>query len=90
MSFVLQPWHILLATICSLANHRQQQIIDFQNAQIQALLKKLRRKCVLLDDDQHRLLAVKGHGRDMSAQAGHCTEAGICARLRDGGEAISD
>ena len=32
MSFILQPWHILLAAICSLVNQRQQQIIDFQNA----------------------------------------------------------
>ena len=61
MSFILQPWHLLLAAVCGLVNHRQQQIIEFQNIQIEALLKKLRRKRVLLDDDQRRLLAVKGH-----------------------------
>ena len=60
MSFLLQPWHILLATICGLVNQRQQQIIEFQNAQIDALLKKLGRKRLLLDDNQRRLLAVKG------------------------------
>ena len=60
MSFLLQPWHILLATICGLVNQRQQQIIEFQNARIEALLKKLGRKRLLLDDDQRRLLAVKG------------------------------
>jgi len=40
---VLSPpaMHILLATICGLVNQGQQQIIDFQNAQIEALLKKL-------------------------------------------------
>ena len=41
MSFLLQPWHILLAALCGMVNQRQQQIIEFQNAQIEALLKKL-------------------------------------------------
>ena len=61
MSFLLTPWHILLAVLCGLVNHRQQQIIEFQNAQIEALLKKLGRTRLLLDDDQRRLLAVKAH-----------------------------
>ncbi len=60
MSCIRQPWHVLLASICGLVNQRQQQIIEFQNAQIEALLKKLRHKRLLLDDDQRRLLAVKG------------------------------
>ena len=60
MSFILQPWHILLASICGLVNQRQQQIIEFQNAHIKALLKKLGHKRLLLDDQQRRLLAVKG------------------------------
>jgi transposase InsO family protein len=60
MSFLLRRWHILLVTICGLLNQRQQQIIEFQNAQIDALLKKLGRKRLLLDDNQRRLLAVKG------------------------------
>jgi hypothetical protein len=42
-------------------NQRQQQIIQFQNAQIETLLKKLGKKRLLLDDDQRRLLAVKAH-----------------------------
>ena len=61
MSFLLQPWHILLAALCGLVNQRQQQIIEFQNAQIEALLKQLGKKRLLLDDDQRRLLAVKAH-----------------------------
>ena len=44
-----------------MVNQRQQQIIEFQNAQIEALLKKLGKKRLLLDDDQRRLLAVKAH-----------------------------
>ena len=54
MSFLLRPWHILLAALCVMVNHRQQQIIAFLNAQIEALLKKLGRKRLLLDDDQRR------------------------------------
>ncbi|MEO2019078.1 MAG: integrase core domain-containing protein [Fuerstiella sp.] len=61
MSFLLTPWHILLAALCGMVNERQQQIIEFQNAQIEALLKKLGKKRLLLDDDQRRLLAVKAH-----------------------------
>ena len=68
MSFLLQPWHILLAALCGMVNQRQQQIIEFQNAQIETLLKKLRKKRLLLDDNQRRLLAVKAHaiGRNPS------------------------
>jgi len=54
MSFLLQPWHILLVTICGVLNQRQQQIIEFQNAQIAALLKQPGRKRLLLDDNQRR------------------------------------
>ncbi|MEO2025881.1 MAG: hypothetical protein ABGZ23_08360 [Fuerstiella sp.] len=61
MLFLLQTWHILLAALCGMVNERQQQIIRFQNAQIEALLKKLGKKRLLLDDDQRRLLAVKAH-----------------------------
>ena len=51
MNFILQPWHILLAILCGMVNKRQQQIIEFQNAQIEALLEKLGGKRVLLTDD---------------------------------------
>ena len=61
MSCILQPWHILLAALCGLVHQRQQQIIEFQNTQISALLQKLGRKRLLLNDGQRRLLAVKGH-----------------------------
>ena len=59
MSFLLRPWHILLETICGLLNQRQQQIIEFQNTQIDALLKKLGRKRLLHDDSPRRMLAVE-------------------------------
>ena len=61
MPFLLQPWHMLLAVLCGMVNQRQQQIIEFQNAQIDTLLKQLGKKRLLLNDDQRRLLAVKAH-----------------------------
>ena len=61
MAFLFQPWHILLAALCAMVNERKQQIIEFQNAQIEALLKKLGKKRLLLDDNQRRLLAAKAH-----------------------------
>ena len=47
MFVILQPWHILQACVCGLVNQRQQQIIEFQNAQIEALLKQLGKKRML-------------------------------------------
>jgi len=61
MPFLLAPCHILLAVLCGMVNQRQQQHIEFQNAQIKTLRKQLGRKRLLLDGDQRRLLAVKGH-----------------------------
>ena len=49
----------MLAVLSGLVNQRQQQIIEFQNAQIDTLLKQLGKKRLLLNDDQRRLLAVK-------------------------------
>ena len=61
MSFLLQPWHLLLTALSCIVNQRRQQIIEFQNAQIEALLKQFGKKRLLLDNDQRRLLAVKAH-----------------------------
>ena len=59
MSLLLQPWQILMVWLCGFVNERQQQIIEFQNAQIQILQKQLGRKRLLLSDDQRRVLAVR-------------------------------
>ena len=61
MSVLLQPWRILLTGLFGLVNQHQQKLIEFQNAQIKALLKQLGRKRLLVNDDQRRLLAVKAH-----------------------------
>ena len=60
MSFILQPWQLVFVALSGWVNQRQQQIIDFQGAEIESLLKKLGKKRVLLTEDQRRLLAVKG------------------------------
>jgi hypothetical protein len=58
--FIIQSYHFLLATLIGWDNERQQQIIEFQNDQIEALLENLGMKRLLLPDDQRRVLAVKG------------------------------
>lgn len=60
MSFVLQPWQLLLMTLAGWVNQQQQQIIEFQRTEIQILKEKLGKKRILLNDDQRRRLAVKG------------------------------
>ena len=59
MNTLFQPWQLLFAMLCGWVNERQQRTIEFQNAQIQTLLKQLGKKRILLTDDQRRLLAVK-------------------------------
>ena len=61
MNVILTPWHIAFAALCGWVNERQQQIIEFQNAQIETLLKLHGRKRILLTDDQRRMLAVKAY-----------------------------
>ncbi|MDG2122314.1 MAG: integrase core domain-containing protein [Verrucomicrobiales bacterium] len=60
MSFILHPWQLFFLVLSGLMNRRQQDIIEFQNAQIRILMDKMGRKRLLLSDDQRRLLAAKG------------------------------
>jgi hypothetical protein len=60
MNSLLTPWSLALAVLSGWMNERQQRVIDFQNAQIEMLMRKLGRKRILLTDDQRRVLAVKG------------------------------
>ena len=60
MSFILQPWQLFFMILAAWINHHQQQVHDFQRAQIKVLLEAQGKKRVLLNDDQRRLLAVKG------------------------------
>ena len=49
MQFIILRYHIQLAALIGGANERQQRIIEFQNDQIQELLKQLGKKRVLLN-----------------------------------------
>jgi len=60
MNFVPHPWQFFFLILSGWVNRQQQEIIEFQNAQIQALMDKMGRKRILLTDDQRRVLAVKG------------------------------
>ena len=60
MNDILQPWQLLFAILSGWVHCRQQEIIEFQNAEIISLMQSLGKKRLLLTDDQRRLLAVKG------------------------------
>ena len=60
MTFVLQPRQLLLLILPGWVNRYQQQVIDFYISQTMALLESQGKKKILLDDEQRRLLAVKG------------------------------
>ena len=60
MTFVLQPWQLLLLIFPDWVNRYQQQVIDFYISQTMALLESHGKKRILLNDKQRRLLAVKG------------------------------
>ena len=60
MRFVLRPWQLFFLILAGWINRQQQEIIEFQNAQIRILMKKMGRKRILLTDDQRKVLAVKG------------------------------
>ncbi|MFT5106940.1 MAG: putative transposase [Pseudoalteromonas tetraodonis] len=60
MNFVLRPWQLFFLILSGLVNRQQQQIIEFQEAQIRALMDRIGRKRILLTDRQSRVLAAKG------------------------------
>ena len=60
MSFILQTWQLFFLVLSAWVNRYQQQTIDFYISQTKALLKCQGKKRILLNDDQRRMLAVKG------------------------------
>ena len=62
MSFVLQPWQLLLVILAGWVNRQQQQVIEYLRTENQVLKEKLGKRRILLNDDQRRRLAVKAKG----------------------------
>ncbi|MBU1701131.1 MAG: hypothetical protein KJ970_19865 [Candidatus Eisenbacteria bacterium] len=60
MEFILQPWHLLLATFAGWLNREQQTIIEYLRAENQVLKEAHGKSRIKLIDDQRRRLAVKG------------------------------
>jgi len=60
MSFVLQPWQLLIIIVSAWMTKFQQELIDYVLTENQVLKEKLGCKHILLNDDQRRRLAVKG------------------------------
>jgi len=59
MSFILQPWQLLLVILAGWMNQLQQQIIEFQRKEIEVLKRRLGKKRIILSDDERRVLAMK-------------------------------
>ena len=60
MSFILHPWQFLIVVLVGWIHREQQKIIEFYQTQVETLMKAQGKKRLLLNDDQRRLLAVKG------------------------------
>ncbi len=73
MSFILHPWQLFFLILSGLVNRRQQEIIEFQNAQIRILMDRMGRKRIILTDDQRRILAVKAKALGRRALMGLTT-----------------
>jgi hypothetical protein len=72
MSFVLQPWQLLVVILAGWVNRQQQQVIEYLRTENQILREKLGKRRILLNDDRRRRLAVKDKvlGRKLLAQVG--------------------
>ena len=60
MSFILYPWHLYFAVLVGWVQREQLELIDYLRAENRVLRELLGKKRILLNDDQRRVLAVKG------------------------------
>jgi putative transposase len=60
VSFILKPWQLFFLILAGWVNRRQQEVIEFYRAELEAMMKAQGNKRLLLTDAQRRLLAVKG------------------------------
>lgn len=61
MSFVLQPWQLILVILAGWINQLQQQIIEFQRTEIELLKMRLGKKRIVLNDDERRVLVLSNN-----------------------------
>jgi len=60
MSFILQPWQLLLLILAGWVNREQQDIIEYLRTENQILRESHGKKRIKLNDNQRRRLAIKG------------------------------
>ena len=60
MSFILQPWQLLLTILAGLINRQQQEVIGYRRTENQVPKEAHGKRRIRLNDDQRRRLAVKG------------------------------
>jgi len=60
MHFPLQPWQLCFLILAGWVNREQQEMIEYLRTENQILKELVRKKRILLNDDQRRRLAVKG------------------------------
>ena len=73
MNTLLRPWHLVLFALVGWHGRRQQDVIDFQNAQIDVLLEQLGKRRLRLTDQQRARLAVKAKALGRQALDGIAT-----------------
>jgi len=73
MQFVLRPWQFFFVILVGWVHREQQKIIEFYQAELEAMLKAQGKRRLLLTDDQRRLLAVKAKSLGRKALMGLTT-----------------
>ena len=70
MSSILDPFRFVLVAVAGWMNQRQLQAIDYLRKENRVLREHLGERCLRLNDDQRRRLAVKAKslGRKMLAE----------------------
>ncbi len=64
MSFILQPWQVLLLALAGWINREQQEVIEYLRTENQIPRESHGKKRIKLNDNQRRRLAIKGHPQD--------------------------
>ena len=67
---LLQPWQLLLLVLAGWVNRHQQDVVEYLLAENRVMRQKLGNRRILLNDEQRRMLAIKGKvlGREVLEQ----------------------